>query len=141
GKNITRADFTTLIVRAFKFEADIATFRDVDSSKYYAAPIGIAKTLGIVGGINATDFAPNAQITRQDMMVIIYRALNVAGVEINKTQSPTFSDMNSVASYAKDAVEALTGAGLIAGSNGKINPKANTTRAEVAVVLDRILNK
>ncbi|MBR5479761.1 MAG: S-layer homology domain-containing protein, partial [Clostridia bacterium] len=56
-------------------------------------------------------------------------------------QSPTFSDANAVASYAKEAVEALTGAGIIAGSNGKINPKANTTRAEVAVVLDRIINK
>ena len=75
------------------------------------------------------------------MMVIIYRALKVAGVEITKTENPTFSDADAVSAYAKEAVEALTGAGLIAGSNGKINPKANTTRAEVAVVLDRILNK
>ena len=74
-------------------------------------------------------------------MVIIYRALKVAGIEIEKTTAPTFADADAVASYAKDAVEALTGAGLIAGSNGKINPKANTTRAEVAVVLDRILSK
>ncbi|MBR5272751.1 MAG: S-layer homology domain-containing protein, partial [Clostridia bacterium] len=88
-----------------------------------------------------TNFAPNAQITRQDMMVIIYRALNAAGIKVEKAQSPTFSDANAVASYAKEAVETLTGAGIIAGSNGKINPKANTTRAEVAVVLDRILNK
>ncbi|MBR5272231.1 MAG: S-layer homology domain-containing protein, partial [Clostridia bacterium] len=98
GANITRADFTTLIVRAFKFEADIATFADVDSSKYYAAPIGIAKTLGIVNGVTETNFAPNAQITRQDMMVIIYRALNAAGIKVEKAQSPTFSDANAVAS-------------------------------------------
>jgi len=141
GVNITRADFTTLIVRAFKFEAEVATFSDVDSSKYYANPIGIAKTLGIVNGVNATDFAPTAQITRQDMMVIIYRALKVAGIEIEKTTEATFSDAADVSAYALEAVEALTGAGLIAGSGGKINPKANTTRAEVAVVLDRILSK
>ena len=74
-------------------------------------------------------------------MVIIYRTLKTKGVEIEKTTEATFFGMDAVASYAKEAVEALTGAGLIAGSNGKINPKANTTRAEVAVVLDRILNK
>ncbi len=141
GVNITRADFTTLIVRAFKFEAEVATFADVDASKYYAEPIGIAKTLGIVNGINATDFAPTAQITRQDMMVIIYRALGVAGIKLEKTVDATFPDADTVSAYAKDAVDALIGSGLIAGSNGKINPKANTTRAEVAVVLDRILNK
>ena len=58
GVNITRADFTTLIVRAFKFEAEVATFKDVDPSKYYATPVGIAKTLGIVGGVNATTLYP-----------------------------------------------------------------------------------
>ena len=132
------------IVDGFKLvaaDSAVATFKDVDPSKYYATPVGIAKTLDIVGGVNAHDFAPTAPITRQDMMVIIYRALKAAGIEIEKTATPTFSDASAVAAYASAAVEALTGAGLIAGSNGKINPKANTTRAEVAVVLDRILNK
>ena len=77
ARNITRADFTTLIVRAFGFEGEAASFADVSANAYYAETVGIAKTLGIVGGVNESDFAPTAEITRQDMMVIVARALDV----------------------------------------------------------------
>ena len=149
GVNITRADFTTLIVRAFKFEAEVARFVDVEAAKYYAEPIGIAKTLGIVNGVTATSFAPNAPITRQDMMVIIYRALKVAapdklidpGLVDTTALSKTYRDYSLVSEYAKEAVSVLAHMHYVNGSNGMINHKANTTRAEVAVVLDRILNQ
>ena len=139
ARNITRADFTTLIVRAFGFEGEVASFADVPANAYYAEPVGIAKTLGIVGGVNESDFAPTAEITRQDMMVIVARALDKAGYVLDASESPEFSDTAEVADYAKDAVQMLTASGIIAGSNGKINPKGKTTRAEVAVILDRIL--
>ena len=139
ARNITRADFTTLIVRAFGFEGEVASFADVPANAYYAEPVGIAKTLGIVGGVNESDFAPTAEITRQDMMVIVARALDKAGYVLDASDSPAFSDTSEVADYAKDAVQMLTASGIIAGSNGKINPKGKTTRAEVAVILDPIL--
>ena len=139
AKNITRADFTTLIVRTFGFEGDVATFADVAPNTYYAESVGIAKTLGIVGGVNATDFAPTAEISRQDMMVIIARALEAAGYELSAENAPEFDDLDQVADYAKDAVAKLTAAGIIAGKNGMIDPMGKATRAEVAVILDRIL--
>ena len=58
---------------------------------------------------------------------------------LDASESPEFSDTAEVADYAKDAVQMLTASGIIAGSNGKINPKGKTTRAEVAVILDRIV--
>ena len=139
ARNITRADFTTLIVRAFGFEGEAASFADVPANAYYAEPVGIAKRLGIVGGVNESDFAPTAEITRQDMMVIVARALDKAGYVLDASESPEFSDTAEVADYAKDAVQMLTASGIIAGAGGKINPKGKTTRAEVAVILDRIL--
>ena len=139
ARNITRADFTTLIVRAFGFEGEAANFADVPANAYYAEPVGIAKTLGIVGGVNESDFAPTAEITRQDMMVIVARALDQAGYVLDASESPEFSDTAEVADYAKDAVQTLTASGIITGAGGKINPKGKTTRAEVAVILDRIL--
>ena len=89
--------------------------------------------------MNESDFAPTAEITRQDMMVIVARALDKAGYVLDASESPEFSDTAEVADYAKDAVQMLTASGIIAGSNGKINPKGKTTRAEVAVILDRIV--
>ena len=114
-------------------------FADVAPNTYYAESVGIAKTLGIVGGVNATDFAPTAEISRQDMMVIIARALEAAGYELSAENAPEFEDLDQVADYAKDAVAKLTAAGIIAGKNGMIDPTGKATRAEVAVILDRIL--
>lgn len=139
GRNITRADFTTLIVRAFGFEDKAGSFADVPANVYYAKTVGIAKTLGIIGGVNETDFAPTMEITRQDMMVIVARALDKAGYVLSTENKVEISDSAEVDNYAKDAVQDLTASGIIAGSNGKINPKGKTTRAEVAVILDRIL--
>ena len=136
--NITRADFATLAVRLFKFEADAETFADVSKDKYYAEAVGIAKAVGVVNGISATEFAPMKEISREDMMVMLYRALKVAGIELEETVELNHSDFDAVSDYAKTAVSALIKSGLIAGSNGKINPKATATRAEVAVVLSRI---
>ena len=76
-------------------------------------------------------------------MVIVYRALAEMG-KINVGDGvldvPQAIDFNDVADYARDAVAALINAGLINGKNGLIDPTANTTRAEVAVIVKRILD-
>lgn len=138
--NITRADFITLVVRAFGFTAEgNDNFTDVDVNKHYAQNIGIAKTLGIVTGQGDNKYNPMAEITRQDMMVIVSRALEVAKYAIPVIEEHSFMDTNDVAGYAKDAVKKLADSGIITGMNGKINPKGKSTRAEIAVILDRII--
>ena len=142
SKNITRADFITLIVRAFGFKVDFASnFSDVPESAYYYNAVGIAKELGIATGSGENKFNPTAPITRQDIMVIIHRATEKAGVNLSPVSYPSFSDMNSVSAYAVDAVNLLTRSEIITGAGDKINPKKYATRAEVAVILDRLLKK
>ncbi|MBQ2742116.1 MAG: S-layer homology domain-containing protein, partial [Oscillospiraceae bacterium] len=87
---------------------------------------------------------PRNTITRQDMMTIVYRALNSLPLEgkvaPEATDEVLYPDFASVADYAKEAVSALISAELVNGKSGKIAPTDNTTRAEVAVLIKRILN-
>ena len=137
--NITRADFALLLVRAFKLESDnTENFADVAESDYFARELAIARNCGIVGGIGDNKYAPRNTITRQDMMVIVYRALKALGVEL-VTGKVDYPDFDKVAPYARDAVEALITSGLVNGKNNMIAPTDYTTRAEVAVLLKRIL--
>ena len=138
--NITRADFAILLVRAFKLEGEGKdNFADVSGADYFAKELAIAKENGIVGGIGDNKYAPRNTITREDMMVIVYRALRKLGYEL-KDGDVTVPDFDSVSDYAKEAVKALMANSLVNGKNGYIDPKANTTRAEVAVLLKRILD-
>jgi len=96
--------------------------------------------------------APRNTITRQNMMVIVYRALQSLGNEppLPKGRGTVedgggislskYPDFTAVAEYAKTAVTALIGAGLVNGKSGRIAPTDYTTRAEVAVLIKRILD-
>ncbi len=141
ASNITRADFALLLVRAFDLTSDNAeNFADVSASDYFAPELAIARNTGIVNGIGDNKFAPRNIITRQDMMVIVYRALQKLNVEFGIYDEPQYPDYDTVAPYARDAVSALIGAGLVNGKNGVIAPTDYTTRAEVAVLIKRILD-
>ncbi|MBQ9986206.1 MAG: Ig-like domain-containing protein [Oscillospiraceae bacterium] len=143
--NITRADFALLLVRAFKLTSEnTENFADVAASDYFAPELAIARNTGIVNGIGDNKYAPRNTITRQDMMTIVYRALNSLPLEgkvaPEATDEVSYPDFASVAEYAKDAVKALIASGLVNGKSGKIAPTDYTTRAEVAVLIKRILD-
>ncbi len=141
ANNITRADFALLLVRAFDLKSDnTENFADVSASDYFAAELAIARNNGIVGGIGENKFAPRNSVTRQDMMVIVYRALQKLNVELGIDDEPKYADFTIVAEYAKPAVSALIGAGIVNGKNNLIAPTDYTTRAEVAVLIKRILD-
>ncbi|MBQ9986346.1 MAG: S-layer homology domain-containing protein [Oscillospiraceae bacterium] len=143
--NITRADFALLLVRAFKLESENEeNFADVAASDYFAPELAIARNTGIVNGIGDNRYAPRNTITRQDMMTIVYRALNSLPLEgkvaPEATDEVSYPDFDKVADYARDAVSFLVSEGLVNGKGGKIAPTDNTTRAEVAVLIKRILD-
>ncbi|MBR2181091.1 MAG: S-layer homology domain-containing protein [Oscillospiraceae bacterium] len=150
ANNITRADFASLLVRAFELtSANTENFADVSATDYFASELAIARNSGIVGGIGDNRFAPRNSITRQDMMVIVYRALQSQSLPLEeKVDRRTavdevlsqYPDFDTVAEYAKEAVSALIGAGIVNGKNGRIAPTDYTTRAEVAVLIKRILD-
>ncbi len=143
ANNITRADFAILLVRAFEKTSDNdENFSDVSASDYFAKELAIARNTGLVSGIGDNKFAPRENIKRCDMMLIVYRALSETDALVGRATpgTPEYEDFNDVPEYAKDAVAALISAGLVDGKGDKIAPNDFTTRAEVAVLLNRVLN-
>ena len=131
----------SLKTEAFKLTSDNAeNFADVSANDYFAPGLATARNTGIVGGIGDNRYAPRNTITRQDMMVITYRALQKLNVGFGIYDEPKNEDFNVVAPYARDAVTSLIGAGLVNGKNNLIAPTDYTTRAEVAVLIKRILD-
>ncbi len=143
GQNITRADFAMFLIRTLGLTSDSTElFADVPADAYYAKELATGKALGILKGVDATNYNPNAEISRQDMMTICYRGLTHVGK--NKTSDNAvlekFLDKASIADYATEAVRDMAGMEIVKGDpSGNVNPLGNTTRAEAAVIMNRIL--
>ncbi len=133
---VTRAEFAKMLVLALGIQAketDII-FADVASTDWFASYALTAAANGIVLGSGGS-FLPNASITRQDAAVMIYRALAFAGGTM-----PAFTDSDSIASYARDAIASLCTAGILKGmEDGSFAPLSSLTRAQAAVMLSRIM--
>ncbi|MCD7749926.1 MAG: S-layer homology domain-containing protein, partial [Oscillospiraceae bacterium] len=121
----------------------VCPFTDLTGSSvsYCAGYAQWAYLNDIVNGTSSTTFSPGNAISRQDICVIIYNYLTEQlGMNLSTTSS-SFSDSSSVASYAKDAVNAMVNIGIIQGdNNSKINPTSAATRAEVATMFMRLYN-
>jgi len=145
GNPITRADFIVMLDRAYNMSSAVesgkvpskGTFIDVPSNAYYSDAVKSAKALGVTSGASGNHFWPQQQMTRQDAMVFLKRTLDCTNVILKPTSITKFSDHLQVADYATEAVSALIGAGIIDGVNGRLNPGAKVTRAEMAVMLYR----
>lgn len=142
GRNISRGDFLLMIYRAFGLSASGSeNFPDVGVGSYYYDAIAAAKALGIAEGSGGY-FYPEAQLSRQDAAVILVRTLEVLGKPLGSASADSlsgFSDAGSISDYATDAMAALVQSGILYGSNGALNPKSMITRAEMAVILYRVL--
>ena len=137
--NVTRAQFVTMI--AGLAGADVSgyasgPFTDVQAGSWYAPYVNWAAANGIVSGTSATTFDPAAEITRQDMAVMLYNYTQQAGVQLDQTTVAAFTDEGSIAAYALPAVQALHSAGVISGMpDGSFQPYATATREQACVVL------
>ncbi|MFR5640119.1 MAG: S-layer homology domain-containing protein [Butyricicoccus sp.] len=96
---------------------------------WYEKGMEWAKTNGVSDGTN-----PNADITREQLVTMLYR---YAGSPKADGKLDSFSDFASVSSYAENAMQWAVANGIVNGSNGKLNPQNNATRAEVAAILMR----
>ena len=139
AENITRGDYAMFLVRTLGLTDGAGeNFVDVDPNAEYAKELAVGRAAGIINGVGDNRFAPKAQITRQDMMTMTSRALKLAGA----ADLGSFSDAGLIADYAQSHVSAMVADGLIKGNaDGTINPLGNTTRAEAAVIMQRLLNK
>jgi len=142
SSNMKRGDFMIILCKAFNLKsAYTGNFADVPIGSYYYDAIAIAKALGIAQG-DGSSFSPDSPITRQDAMVLVARTMELKGMKLTKGNSEDlakFTDRGQVSTYAIDAVATLVKSGIIEGSDSLLNPKGNVTRAEMAVIVYRIL--
>ncbi len=144
GYKITRGDFAMNLVRTLGLTADTAeNFADVDAGARYAKEIAVGRALGIFKGQGENQFNPDAEISRQDMMVICARGMRAAGKLSEEPGTETlaaFSDSALLADYAAQDMAAMVANGIIKGNaDGTLNPLGNATRAEAAVIMSRLL--
>jgi len=142
---VSRAEFVAMLVRLLELQGgdeNGAVFTDVPASHSLLAELANAKRLGIIRGDADGRFHPDAFVTRQEMMVMVDRALAVAGRPLPAGGSlDAFSDADAVAGYAANSVKKLVAAGIVQGSGGKLAPGSALTRAEAAVILYRIWSR
>ncbi|WP_307607015.1 S-layer homology domain-containing protein [Paenibacillus sp. V4I9] len=134
--NITRAEFVTVIVKAFHLGAqDGKTF--VDTETHWAkSAIATAAESGIVAGYSDNSFGPDDLITREQMAAIVVHAAKLAAMD----KSINFPDSADISDWARTAIATATAKGLINGyGDGTVKPKVNTTRAEAVTVILRAL--
>ncbi len=131
---VSRAEFSKMIMEALfpdKTGGKNGIFNDVNSWDWFSDYVSAAAEMGIVSGDGSGGFNPNGEITRQDMAVILYRAFIKAEVKMNTTKS--FTDYDSIADYAKDAVSYVAGLGVLNGmGDGTFAPLAPLSRAQAA---------
>lgn len=141
--NLTRAQLVTILYRIAGEPESTATnpFADVADGQWYTNAVIWAAENGIVKGVNTTTFAPNDQITREQIATILFRYAKAEKVE---GKLAGFPDAGEVSDYAADAMAWAVEQGLINGiseSDGKtyLAPQETATRAQIAVILMRYL--
>ncbi len=143
---LTRGEFLVMMMRAYGIEPSTDSpnnFSDAGNT-FYTGYLAKAKQLGITGGVGNNMFAPNKEITRQEMFTLLYNTLKVAGnlPEGNSgKQLTSFTDAGQIASWAKDSVALLVETGIISGNGSMISPLNTVTRGEMAQVLYNLLLK
>ena len=141
---MTRGMFVTALGRLAGVDpADYQSgkFTDVKADAYYAPYVNWAAKTGIVSGTTDTTFAPDTNINREQMAVIMKNYAVKLGYTVPKAlEAVTFADNASISSWAKEAVESMQQAGILAGkTNNRFDPAGTATRAEVATVLWRFV--
>ncbi|MCM1296720.1 MAG: S-layer homology domain-containing protein [Muribaculaceae bacterium] len=121
--------------------AQRVSFGDVPQGTWYTGAVSWASQKGIVQGSDDEHFLPNDPVTREQLAAILYRYAQTVGLSTSARGSlSSFADSASVSSWAKSAVEWSVAAGLINGKdNGRLDPKGQATRAEVATILERLI--
>jgi len=137
---LTRAMLVTVLHRIEGEPiAPDTSFTDVAGNAWFYGAVAWAHNIGIVNGRTDTTFEPNAPITRQEVATILLRYTQSYGYEgvSGKGDLSGFSDLDKVAGWALDAMDWAVANGLINGSDGKLLPEGNATRAQIAAILNR----
>ncbi|MFK7693151.1 S-layer homology domain-containing protein [Paenibacillus sp. HJGM_3] len=147
--DVTRAEFAALLVRALGLSMNpqetSSSFADVAMSAWYAPAVEAAVKAGLVGGIAPDRFAPDERITREQMAVMLARALKVTGkqasaADLESGRLAKFADRASISEWALASADQAVAAGIITGmTDDTFAPSEHATRAQATVMLKRLL--
>lgn len=145
GDNITRGEFSKVIAESFGYtmENGVCPFTDVDAADWAYPYITALYEAGIVQGYEDGTFGKEAPITREELAVILYKAMQGKGISADGQRRPAFfNDADGISDYARPAVFALKNTGITNGDgNNYFNPKDYAVRAEAAVLVWRAVVK
>ena len=140
NKAMTRAEFIAILGRFENvnvFTANIS-FQDIDMGAYYGKYVNWAKGMGLVNGMDATHFAPNKTISREEMATILYRYKQMKKINFNG-ESKQFKDQNKIPKWAREAVKELSKSKILKGmEDGTFRGKKQLSRAEIAQIVFNI---
>jgi len=146
-RNITRAEFAALVVRALGLNTNVSgsSFSDVQSNDWFAGVVAAAAKAGLVDGYEDGTFKPNNTINREELAAMVVRALKFAGVETSVSADKQaellakFADSSDIVWAQTEIAEAIN-AGLIEGmTDTTYVPRDSATRAQSATMLKRLL--
>ncbi|MCR8660234.1 S-layer homology domain-containing protein [Paenibacillus endoradicis] len=149
-QDITRGEFAAIMVRGLglKLDDSISAFSDVTESDWYNSAIQTALIHQLITGFNDASFRPNTKITREEAMVITARAMKITNLKEKLNEQPAdtslgqFLDADEVSTWAVSSIVDSIQAGIVSGrTTTKLAPKGNMTRAEVATIIERLLQK
>lgn len=140
--SMTRAMLVTVLYR-LEGEPTVtgrSSFTDVRSGAYYEKSVIWAAANGIVTGTDSTSFSPDTKVTREQLAAILYRYAQYRKLDTDvSAKLNSFTDADSVSAYASEALGWAVSEGLINGASGKLMPKGDATRAQVAAILHRFV--
>ena len=136
----TRAQLVTILYR-LEGEPEVSGtsgFSDVAAGTWYTDAVAWAAENGIVNGVNDTEFAPGDDLTRQQLVTILYRYAESKGYDVSASADLSgYPDAGQVQDYAQPAMAWAVAEGIVEGVDGNLNPAGNATRAQIATILMR----
>ncbi len=149
-REITRAEFAAILVRGLGLQAagGTSSFTDVSSSDWYSSAVQTASRYHLITGFEDGSFRPGDSISREQAMTMLAQAMQLTGLSAENTGRSAvelpggFKDADEASAWALDSIAASLQAGIITGRSGtQLAPQSHVTRAEVAVMLQRLLQK
>lgn len=141
---LSRGMFTTVLWRMAGSPAaeGTSTFTDVAEDAWYHDAVVWGAANGLVKGMGNNTFAPDAQITREQMAVMLCRYAEISGETIDGAQTLTFADADAVSDWAVSSIGWAVEKGYLTGKPGnQLDPQGLATRAEATVVINRFLSE
>lgn len=141
----TRAQLVTFLWRAAGSPVVnyAMNFNDVDGGAYYAEAVHWAASEKIIEGTTAETFAPDAAVTRAQVVTMLYRFAKAQGMDTTQGGMAIreFDDFDAVPAYALEAMDWAVNAGVLKGDNNRLLPQDNCTRAQIVTMLYRALGE